>query len=68
MRMKIVHASESGILYQHVFLDTSNLGTGLAHNDLGLGVRENLLKSRRRAERNHFGVGSIERDSNRIME
>ena len=68
MRMKIVHASERGILYQHVFLNTSNLGAGLAYEDLGPGVRENLLKSRRRAERNHFRVGSFERDSNRIME
>ena len=67
MLMQVIHTPKRSVPHQHVFLDASNLGAGLAHDDFGVGIGEDLFKPGGWTEGHHFLVRAVERDSNCIM-
>jgi hypothetical protein len=58
--MIVVHAAEPAIRYQRIFRNSARVRAGLADDDFGIRMREHFLEPRRRTERLHLLVSTLD--------
>ena len=67
MLVEVIHPSHRAIGHEHTLADSTRFGTGFAHHDLRVRIRDDFVEPLRRPEGDHLLIRALQRDRYRVM-